>query len=110
MKSQENNCRVLQADAEMQLAFRDPSPVQRVDQSIASRPPILKTGDEAYSETANSVPPDAVKPQTRMTVKFCLIDGREYVAVVESRYQEKENTRGDLVGWGGGAIAKTSLW
>lgn len=101
---------VVMTGATLQLAFRDPSPALRSDQSIASRAPILKTGEESYAQTANSVPSDAVKSQKYLTVKFRLIDGREYVADVESTYQEKESTQGNLVGWGGGAIAKTSVW
>lgn len=94
-----------------QLEFTQSSTAGSPDSYFPGKPPSLKTGDEATAVLDNVVLPIATHPLDYLAIRFRLVDGRSYVALIsEPGFVTRNKLTGHLIGWGGGAMATTPSW
>ena len=94
-----------------ELSFTESSTAGSPDSYFPGKPPSLKTGDEATAVLDHAVLPIATHPLDYLAVRFKLIDGRPYVALIsEPGFITRNKPTGHLIGWGGGAMATTTSW
>lgn len=93
--------------AQTQLTFSKPSSDGKSNDPPGA-PPTLKTGEEASAVSGGLVLPIAARPLDYMAIKFELLGGRKYVALIKEPFfvTRDKGGSGDLIGWGGGTIAE----
>ena len=95
----------------LSFTFSKPSATEIGNRDAPGHPPGLKIGEEASAVSDVLKLPIASRPLDYMAVKFQLLDGRKYVATItEPFFITKDKKTGDVIGWGGGTLAKSLNW
>jgi len=96
---------------QVQLSFSaEDAPAESHGEHIPGRPPTLKTGEEVVSVKSSLVLPRAVNIDP-MIVKFSLLGGRQYTAVIDTPYSfNRSKSTNEPVGWSGGSMATNTRW
>lgn len=75
---------------------------------IPGQPPTIRTSEEAAAAiSSGDLVQIATRPLDYLAVKFRLVSGRRYLAVIEDpKYLSRSKSSNELIGWSSGAMAK----
>jgi hypothetical protein len=79
---------------------------------IPGQPPTLRTGEEAAAVGSSAdLVHTAMQPLDYLAVKFRLVSGRLYLAIIEDpKDLTRSKSSDELIGWSSGALAKPQRW